>query len=201
MQRRVREKRYRIWGALFLGGFFLGMLLMNVSGDKLLGDSGIFNPGMMRQLALEEIDGGQFLIYVLRQRYGILLGMFLLSLTSFGLLFLSGAVLWQGLLAGMILASAVIRFGLKGLLLILGIFFPHQLLLFPAWFLFLDFCYAGFMSRGSALIEGRGGRMERKRRVRQLLWLMWICVMVLISCILESYVNPILIGDLAKIFY
>ena len=79
MQRRVREKRYRIWGALFLGGFFLGMLLMNVSGDKLLGESGIFNPGMMRQLALEEIDGGQFLIYVLRQRYGILLGMFLLS--------------------------------------------------------------------------------------------------------------------------
>ena len=127
--------------------------------------------------------------------------MFLLSLTSFGLLFLSGAVLWQGLLAGMILASAVIRFGLKGLLLILGIFFPHQLLLFPAWFLFLDFCYAGFMSRGSALIEGRGGRMERKRRARQLLWLMWICVMVLIGCILESYVNPILIGDLAKIFY
>ena len=48
MQRRVREKRY---------------------GDKLLGESGIFNPGMMRQLALEEIDGGQFLIYVLRQRY------------------------------------------------------------------------------------------------------------------------------------
>ena len=41
---------------------------------------------------------------------------------------------------------------------------------------------------------------KKQRIVRQGITLLWIAIVVLVGCILESYVNPMLISDLVKIF-
>ena len=41
---------------------------------------------------------------------------------------------------------------------------------------------------------------RKQRFLRQGIMLMWISIVILIGCILESYVNPILISDVVKIF-
>ena len=50
MNKADKNKVYRIWFYLFLVSFFLGMLIMNIGDETLLGDAGIFNLASMNRL-------------------------------------------------------------------------------------------------------------------------------------------------------
>lgn len=192
---------YMIWFYLFLGSFFLGVFLMNMGNETLLTEEGIFSAASVSRLKYIEIDNGRFLRYVLRQRMGEGIGLILLSATGIGLTAVYVWVIWQGLLAGMTITAAIIRFGMKGLLLLLGSLFPHQLLIIPAEVMLLGWCYEN-ISRGQRL----GGYTstfytgKKQQFLRQGISLLWILIVILIGCILESYVNPMLLSDIVKIF-
>lgn len=174
---------------------------MNMSNETLLGDAGIFNAASMNRLKYIEINHEKFFQYVLKKRMGECVLLLLLSTTALGTMTVYGVVLWQGMLMGMMTTAAAIRYGLKGILLILGGMFPHQCLLLPAGIMLLSWCM-----ENSFLIHtyGKGTspffRNKRQQFLHQGVLLMWIILVMLIGCILESYVNPILISDLIKIF-
>lgn len=194
MYRKERNGMVSLWFYLFLGGFLLGVLLMNAGCDVLLTEEGIFAASDINRLKYLEVNGGQFFPYVLKKRmWGMLIPM-LLSTTILGSMAVYGCLIWQGMMMGMTITAAVIRFGVKGLLLILAGIFPHQLLLFPAMIMLLIWCYDNCSSRG--FYTGKG----RKQYMRQALSLVWIGFMTLTGCILESYVNPMLVSDVLKIF-
>lgn len=192
---------YMLWFYLFLGSFFLGVFLMNMGNETLLAEEGIFSTASVSRLKYIEIDNGRFLRYVLRHRMGEGIGLILLSTTGIGLAAVYVWVIWQGVLAGMTITAAIIRFGMKGLLLLLGGLFPHQLLLVPAQVMLLGWCY-----ENNRTVQRQGGcappfYMGKKQQfLRQGIALLWILIVILIGCILESYVNPMLISDLVKIF-
>lgn len=198
---------YMLWFYLFLGSFFLGVFLMNMGNEMLLTENGFFSPASVERLKYIEIDSGRFLRYVLRHRVGESLALILLSTTALGLASVYVWVFWEGMLAGMTITAAIIRFGIKGLLLLLGTLFPHQLLLIPAQVMLLGWCFencsrARFAGGG---VCGKGGmastfESRRQRFLRQGIALLWITIVILIGCILESYVNPMLVSDLVKIF-
>lgn len=201
MGKAERNSIYRSWLYLFLGSFLLGVLVMNMGNDVLLGDAGIFNTASMNRLKYIEINSGSFFIYVLRRRMGMCLGMLLLSTTGLGLLAVYGAVFWQGLMTGMVITASVIRYGIKGILLILGGVFPHQCLLIPAVVMLLGWCmenYYWFHRYGKGTIPYF--RTRKQQFFHQGILLLWIILVMLIGCLLESYVNPILVSDLVKIF-
>lgn len=201
MNKSEKIRIYRIWFYLFLGSFFLGMLLMNMGNEMLLGDEGIFNAASMNRLKYIEINHGKFFQYVLRKRLGECVLLLLMSTTALGMVTVYAAVFWQGLLTGMLMTAAAIRYGLKGILLILGGMFPQQCLLLPAGFMLLGWCMENYFL---IHIYGKGMspffRNKRQQFLHQGVFLMWIILVMLIGCILESYVNPILISDLVKIF-
>ena len=125
----------------------------------------------------------------------------LLSSTGIGLISVYACVVWQGMLAGMTITAATIRFGIKGLLLILGSVFPHQLLLIPAQVMLLGWCYENSRKgqmKGNMVTPYY--RSKKQQFLHQGIILLWIWIVILIGCFLESYVNPILISDLVKIF-
>lgn len=179
----------------------MGMLLMNMGNEMLLGDEGIFNAASMNRLKYIEINHGKFFQYVLRKRLGECVLLLLMSTTALGMVTVYAAVFWQGLLTGMLMTAAAIRYGLKGILLILGGMFPQQCLLLPAGFMLLGWCMENYFL---IHIYGKGMspffRNKRQQFLHQGVFLMWIILVMLIGCILESYVNPILISDLVKIF-
>ncbi len=201
MNKADKNKVYRIWFYLFLASFFLGVMIMNMGDETLLGDAGIFNLASMNRLKYIEINHGKFFQHVLKKRIGECAALLLLSTTALGMVTVYAAVFWQGMLTGMIMTAAAIRYGLKGILLILGGMFPHQCLLFPAGVMLLGWCLENYFlmhtfGRGvSPLFHNR-----RQQLLHQGILLMWIMLVMLIGCILESYVNPILISDLIKIF-
>ena len=132
MYKSAKNSTYTLWFYLFVGSFLFGVFLMNMGNGKLLAEDGIFSTSSVNRLKYIEIDNGSFFRYVIKNRVGESAVLLLLSTTGLGLLAVYGCIIWQGILAGMTITAAVIRFGIKGLLLILGGFFPHQLLLIPA---------------------------------------------------------------------
>ena len=182
------------WFYLFMGGFVLGVLFMNVESAILLTEDGIFAATEINRLKYLEIEGGEFFSYVIKKRIQWILIPAVLSTTSVGWLFVYGCFIWHGVLAGMMITAAIIRFGVRGLLLILAGIFPHQFFLFPAMVMLLIWCYENYVSRGLHI------KNSRKQYVRQAASFLWICFMVFVGCILESYVNPLLVSDILKIF-
>lgn len=201
MSKAEKNRVYRSWLYLFVGSFFLGILIMNMGNEIFLGEAGIFNTSTMNRLKYIEINDGKFLAYVLRQRLGGCVVLLILSTTALGLISAYGVVLWQGMITGMLITAAVIRYGIKGLLLILGGMFPHQCLLIPGGIMLLGWCLENYYwfhryGKGTALYF----RSRRQQFFHQGILLLWILLVMLIGCVLESYVNPILLSDLVKIF-
>lgn len=201
MQKRGKNSVYVLWFYLFLGSFLLGVVAMNLGNNIFLSDNGIFSTSSMNRLKYIEIDSGSFFKYVLKHRMGEGVILIILSSTGIGLASLYICVVWQGMLAGMTITAAAMRFGMKGILLILGGIFPHQLLLIPAQIMLLGWCYEN-CSRGRLLGKYAAPYYSGRKQqfLRQGLILLWIAVVILIGCILESYVNPMLVSDLIKIF-
>lgn len=201
MQKNGKNSVYVLWFYLFLGSFLLGVVAMNLGNDIFLSDSGIFSTASMNRLKYIEIDSGSFFKYVLKHRMGEGVILIILSSTGIGLASLYACIVWQGMLAGMTITAATIRFGMKGLLLILGGIFPHQLLLIPAQIMLLGWCYENCSKgRFSGKYITPYYNSRKQQFLRQGIILLWIGMVILIGCILESYVNPILVSDLIKIF-
>ena len=192
---------YILWFYLFLGSFLLGVLIMNMGDDVLISENGIFSQASVSRLRYIEIDSGRFFRYVLKHRMGEGALLLLLSTTGLGIISVYVCIIWQGVLAGMTITTAIIRYGIRGMLLILGGMFPHQLLLVPAEIMLLGWCYENY-SRGhsSGKYDLPYYKNRKQQYIRQAIGLLWIIVVIIIGCILESYVNPILISDLVKIF-
>ena len=108
-----KNQIYMLWFYLFLGSFFLGVFLMNMGNETLLTEEGIFSVTSVNRLKYIEIDNGRFLRYVLRQRMGEGAALILLSTTGIGLTAIYIWVIWQGVLAGMTITAAIIRFGIS----------------------------------------------------------------------------------------
>lgn len=182
------------WFYLFLGGFILGVLLMNLGDELFLTEDGIFSTSEMLRLKYLEVEGADFFSYVLKRRIQAMLLPALLSTTVIGCMAVYGCLIWHGMLTGMLITAAVIRFGSRGLLLVFAGGFPHQFLLFPAMIMLFLWCYENCSEKKLYLRRGR------RYFMRQALSLLWISFMVLVGCILESYVNPMLLSDVLKIF-
>lgn len=192
---------YALWFYLFLGSFLLGVVVMNMGNEMLLSENGIFSNASIGRLQYIEIDSNGFFQYVLKHRMGEGVVLMILSATGFGLISVYACIIWQGILAGMTVTTAIIRYGIRGLLLLLGGMFPHQLLLIPVKIMLLGWCY-----ENCCRLHFPGKYMQpyyksgKQQYLRQAIGILWIGVVIIIGCILESYVNPILISDLVKIF-
>lgn len=192
---------YILWFYLFLGSFLLGVLIMNMGDEVFISENGIFSQASISRLRYIEIDSGRFFRYVLKHRMGEGALLLLLSTTGLGIFSVYVCIIWQGVLAGMTITTAIIRYGIRGMLLILGGMFPHQLLLVPAEIMLLGWCYEN-CCRGhfSGKYDLSYYKNRKQQYIRQAIGLLWIIVVIIIGCILESYVNPILIYDLVKFF-
>lgn len=198
-----RERRYHTyqkWIFLFMAGFMAGIFLINMNSNFFVGEDGIYSTGTINRLKYLEIENSTFFRYVTAGRFKDYLLLGLMSTTYLGIVIAYGVAALQGMMLGMVITVAVIRFGLKGILLVLSSFFPHQLLLLPAGAMMLIWCCQNcrvlYFDRRTIW----NGELKKKYFLRQLIMLVWILMVVMIGCILESYVNPMLLMDVVKFF-
>lgn len=201
MYQRERRKIYRKWMVVFCMGFFLGILIMNFGSNRFLKDGNLMDMAALSRMRYMEIDGGSFLLYELPRRFKLFLLLFLFSTTCFGIALSYLCIAWQGILTGIIMTAVVMKFGLKGIVLIFAGIFPQHFLFVPAVVMMLCWC----CETCSTLYFPEKTMWhlyhdKRKEYVHQAGMLIWIFCMVIIGCILECYVNPILVSDIVQLF-
>lgn len=201
MYRQEKRKVYSRWFYIFLFGFLIGILLMNFGSNIFLKEDKVFSTDAINRMQDLEVDGGNFMRYEMPQRLKMVLMLFLISTTCFGIIAAYAYIAWHGILAGMLITAAIIKFGIKGILLIMAGIFPQHLLFIPAAVMMLCWCYQTccFLYFPEKSIWPL--YQNRKRQyIHQAGMLIWIICVVIIGCILECYVNPILMSDISKIF-
>ena len=99
----------------------------------------------------------------------------------------------------MVAAVSVMRYGMKGLLLIAGSMMPHFLCYIPAFLLLADWCFQTCV-RLYYPVRDYTENVQQQKKGKITGRFFMIHGIVIVGIILESYVNPGLMGELTKLF-
>jgi len=149
----------------------------------------------------QEIDSVTLWGYVLKQRllYSVILS--ILSTTYLGIVACYLYMSATGVALGILLAGGILRYGLKGFLLIIVSLVPHQFILFPG---FLMLTYVACSLCNFLYFEETLSGVKRTQKRRILIKhgiMLFICnIVVIIGCYVESYVNPQFLKWVLKFF-
>lgn len=166
--------------ALFMSGFLLGILYVNLEAEQFAAGAGIFSEYFLKQYQQVEILTGEYIWYLLQVRLIPFLVMLGAAFTKFrkgaAVLFL----IWTGFSAGLLFSMAVLGMGVKGSILCVIGMLPQFLFYIPAYLIVLwyAYCYPRMQWNVQKSLVSGG--------------------MLLIGLILELYVNPVLVGAFLK---
>lgn len=197
-------RQERLFIGLAVAGFVAGLLLMNMWQKVLLEDTGLLSEYALYEMKYSQIDSGSFFWYVLRKRVGMMLVMALLATTWLGMIAGYTYSAWLGISFGMLIMAAIIRYGLKGIFLIVTGLFPQGLVYLPTCFWLLqwcrELCVALHFSENASAINRHEETEKNNIMRRKVLQFLALVVVVIIGCTLESYVNPKLVINLLQFF-
>lgn len=186
---------------LFMIGLFLGILIVNVGYDAWIRTGSLLGANMITRLKNSILDGSALFSYILKHRLFTVCMLALLATTMIGLPAVCAYICYMGLSAGCLLSVSVIRYGIRGLLLMAAGIMPQGLVLIPAYAAM--FVWAVEVNR---MLYAKGPYRERYVRYSKQIYLkkgaqmIGIMVVVIIGCLLESYVNPKMLHFILKIF-
>lgn len=184
------EQMARLLYTLFFG-FFAGILGMILKKESLLYNTGFLDSYTLGPVKYLEPDTGKLLTNVFMQRIGVAALLVILSTTYLGSAAAYLYQAWSGLAMGILAAGSMIRYGAKGILLILGSLLPQQLILIPAFLMLsvkvCELCRIMYFRGEAGGFSGRDkGRILIKKG-----WNMMVSIaLIAAGCFLEAYINP-----------
>lgn len=134
-----RRQRYPI--LIYMLGFFLGIIYLNVASTRYVVDVGIWSEWFRSQYLGYDLKSCDYMWYVAQIRLLPAVGLAILGETKFRRIAAYLFLLWAGLASGMILTSALLMLGVKGLILCVISMFPHFLCYIPAYAMLLLYLF------------------------------------------------------------
>ena len=170
--KKINLEKISLWN-LYVVSMVVTMIFLFAKKRELLMQTSLFDEDSLKSLRDQITAGSTSFLFVLKERITIIIALFLLSTTDFGRWFVYANVLWYGAGTGLFFTIALLRYGIKGILLLVAGMFPHYLIYVPALILTLHVS-------------------EEKRTINRKLCvqLLVIIIVVITGCILECYVNP-----------
>ena len=165
----------KIFLALCLAGFVGGILYANTGARDHILAAGIFSDYFLEQYGQTSIDGEEFLWFVLQKRSLPLILVCALGCTRLRRAVAVGFLAWTGFSGGILMTSAVLQTGIRGIFLCLAALFPHFLFYGAAWVILLWYFF-------------QYPKVEWNR-MKTLGFLLLTAVGMLLEC----YVNPVLL--------
>lgn len=203
LRRRERAPESRsLWTRMMqgslLGAFVAGIFLANLMGREAVSNAGILNDYFVEKFQYTEINGQKLFFYILGERIPLLILLLFLTLTTLGMI---GGILmlgWQGFSVGFMLSAAIAKYGVKGILLVLGGLFPQYLFYFAVYILY---CYFAAYLRQRLNRSKMGSNSERGYIFGAwLIAVVGILLIFIMGIFLESYINPVILKNILKFF-
>lgn len=200
--RQKEIKQGRALAIIAVVGFAAGLVLMHIGRKALLYNTGLLSEYTLYDMKYSGVDRHAFFLYLLQKRVGIALVLAVLSTTWIGLAAVWTGTAWLGVSFGMLVMASLLRYGLKGILLIFAGTFPQILVYVPVAMLLLqwshDFCTAIYYpERLQEFHEMKDkSQLLRKKALQFPVFL----GLLIFGCLLEGYINPGIMSRLLKIF-
>ena len=158
-----------------MAGFLAGILYANLGAGDYIAGTGILDDFFLEQYAGMEIDTAEFLWYVSYLRLVPVFLLFALGCTKLRKGVAAAYIVWTGFSAGMILVTAVMKMGVKGIILCLLCMVPQFI------------CYiAGYLMLLWFLFGYPAVRWNMSKTV-------CFSLFMLTGILLECYVNPVIV--------
>lgn len=186
-----------IQGSL-LGAFAAGILLANLMGREAVSNAGILNDYFVEKFQYTEVSPQSLFFYIIGERVPLLLLLLALTLTTLGVVGGITMLGWQGFSVGFMLSTAIAKYGVKGMLLVLGGLFPQYICYMPVYILY---CYLANYLRQRLSKDRMGNGSDRGYIVGA--WLVaaaGLLLLFVMGIFLESYINPLILKKILKIF-
>ena len=186
---------------LFMIGLFLGILIVNLGYDTWIGESSLLGANMIARLKNSILDGSVLFSYIMKHRLFTVCMLALLATTMIGLPAVCAYICYTGLSAGCLLSVSVIRYGIRGLLLMAAGIMPQGLMLIPAYAaMFVWAVEVNRMLYSKSPYRECYVRYSKQIYLKKGAQMIGIMIVVIIGCLLESYVTPKILHFVLKIF-
>ena len=163
------------WFVLFyMTGFFVGILYANIISRDYIASTGIFNDYFLEQYTQVDIDTVDFLWYVVYVRALPVIFLIAFGCSRFRKAAALAFILWTGFSSGVILTTAVMKLGVKGIILCLICVTPQFLCYVAAYLMLLWFLFVYPKTRWNL--------------TKTVSFLLLMAVGILLEC----YVNPVI---------
>ncbi len=167
---------------LFLLGVTMAILFVVWNRDVLLTTT-VLDRDELSLLKYRTDHSRLFFLCVFRERCLVVPFLFLMSTTCLASLVVYGVVVWCGVAVGTIVTIAFARYGIGGLVLVIGAGMPQYIFYMPALFIALHL-----------------SQKVRKINHRFLGQLVILEVLVLVGCLLESNINYLIVEKIVGLF-
>ena len=200
--RKIRWRRAEgpNWALPFFAGLVAGAAFVYLNTEMFLTETGFLSRLNLERLGRIDLNENAFFFYVLGKRLGLMWLSALLATTFAGIVTTYLLVLWTGICGGVIGMVAVMRYGIKGLLLLAGGMMPQFLFYVPAFLMLANWCIRICMQLYYPVNDYTEMHAAKSKKAENIGKFLGLHGVVIIGVFLESYVNPNLITELLKIF-
>lgn len=194
-----RMERYKKVISLFAGaGFFTGVFFANTFLKKMLIRLGMFGDYFLMQIEAVTIESSAMFFKVLEKRMLFLAIIMIAAVISQGLMVNYVVSGWLGFSLGLLLSSAAMHNGIRGMGVCLTGLLPHYLLYIPAGLMLMtQSCQISGRLYGKGQRYSGGGKEVFPVSVGKMLV---IFGMFFVGILLESFLNPVFLQKIYKIF-
>lgn len=170
---RIQESR-KHFILYYMLGFFIGILYANLLSKDYITSMGILNEYFLNQYRADEINTVEYLWYIVRIRLFPVTILGALGCTKLRKGIAAAFLLWTGFSSGLLFTAAVMKMGVKGIILCLLALVPH-----------FFFYIAGYLALLWYFYTYPQTRWNLSKTVAFLL-------LLFVGILLECYVNPVI---------
>lgn len=182
---------------LFFFVFLSGVICANILGIASGRDLGAINSYFMNQYMYADIQGRELFLYLFYERVPEMLLLFILSIGIYGTVVVHAYICYLGFSVGFLSVISIMNYGMSGIGLMLGFFFPQWLLYLPM----LGIWYHGlYLYKNQKPGIGYVFADKRKgQRMKFFIYFLLALGMLFGGIFLESYANPYLLQKIIRI--
>lgn len=166
---------------IFLSGVICANILGVVSGREL----GTVSEYFVSRYLYADIRGQELFPYLFYERVPGFFLLLFLSIGIYGTLVINGYISYLGFSAGFLSVVAIMNYGIRGLLLMLGFLMPHWLFYAPVLMLW-HYALCRYKGLGGEYAYGE----KKARRIKLAGAFILALTLLLLGLFAESYLNP-----------
>ena len=126
--------------AFFMPGFLCGILYANFFLKQAVVETNLFNLEFLKKYAEMDSFGNAYFLYIMQIRIAPFLLLMLLAFTKIKKILMPATVMWCAFSGGTVLTIAILKMGMKGILLCIACMIPQIVCYIGAYLVLLIYC-------------------------------------------------------------